>query len=216
MTDSFIPAGTTGKKLQTYENTVGSNVVHSEAVTLTNSSGEEVGVVARPIRTDPTGTTTQPVNVASALPSGTNNIGDVDVLTLPALVAGTALVGAATPGASASVGTATTAFRDPAVTNTAVAIKASAGKLHGYNLYNPNSSLAYVHFYNVAAASVTVGTTTPIRSVALPSTANGTVAVDREFTLGIAFGTAMSVAASTTATGGGAPSTALVVNAEYI
>lgn len=33
------------------------------------------------------------VNVGAALPAGTNNIGDVDVVTLPALVAGTALIG---------------------------------------------------------------------------------------------------------------------------
>lgn len=121
-----------------------------------------------------------------------------------------------TPSASATVGAGLSHFRNAAVSNTAVAIKASAGKLHGYNLYNPNASLVYVHFYNVAAASVTVGTTTPIRSVALPSTANGTIAVEREFSLGIAFSTAISVACSTTATGGTAPGTAVVVNAEYI
>lgn len=152
----------------------------------------------------------------TSIAAGDNNIGNVDVVTLPALPAGTNLIGAVAPGASATVGTGTSHFRNAAVTNTAVAIKASAGKLHGYNLYNPNASLAFVHFYDVAAASVTVGTTTPIRSVALPSTANGTIGIDREITLGVAFATAISVAASTTATGGTAPGTALVVNAEYI
>lgn len=141
---------------------------------------------------------------------------EMQVDVVAALPAGTNLIGAATPGASATVGTALTKFRDPAVTNTAVAIKASAGKLHWYNLYNPNASLAYVHFYNVAAASVTVGTTTPAISIALPSTANGTVAVDSYNGLGLDFSTAISVAASTTATGGIAPSTALVVNAGSI
>jgi hypothetical protein len=37
--------------------------------------------------------TTNGVQINAALPAGTNNIGDVDVLTLPALVAGTAVIG---------------------------------------------------------------------------------------------------------------------------
>lgn len=217
MADSFIPAGTSGKDLQTYLNTVNGRPVHSEAVTPTDSTGAPFSA-SNPQRVDPTGTTTQPVSLASlpTLPAGDNNIGNVDVVTLPALVAGTALIGAAAPGASATVGTALTKFRDPAVTNTAVAIKASAGKLHWYNLYNPNASLAYVHFYNVAAASVTVGTTTPAISIALPSTANGTIALESYNGIGLDFATAISVAASTTATGGVAPGTALMVNAGYI
>lgn len=132
------------------------------------------------------------------------------------LAAGANLIGAATPGASASVGTGKSHFRNSAVSNTAVAIKASAGKLHGYNLYNPNSSLAFVHFYDVAAASVVVGTTTPKRSIALPSTSNGTVGVDRCDEIGIAFATAMSVACTTTVDGSTAPSAGIIVNAEYI
>lgn len=40
-----------------------------------------------------TGTITAVTAITNALPAGTNNIGDVDVLTLPALVAGTANIG---------------------------------------------------------------------------------------------------------------------------
>ena len=39
------------------------------------------------------------------------------------------------------------------------AIKASAGKLKGYYIYNPNAAAAYVNVYNTAQGSVTVGTT---------------------------------------------------------
>lgn len=39
MTDSFIPVSGTDKKLQTYENTVGGELVHSEAVTPTDQTG---------------------------------------------------------------------------------------------------------------------------------------------------------------------------------
>ena len=73
---------------------------------LRNASGSEIGVIGAPVRTDPTGTTAQPVtdnggsltvdgsvSLAAALPAGTNNIGDVDVLTLPALPAGANTIG---------------------------------------------------------------------------------------------------------------------------
>jgi hypothetical protein len=66
-------------------------------INLRNVAGTEIGTAAAPVRTDPTGTTTQPVSdaggsltvdgsvsIGSALPAGTNNIGDVDVLSLPA------------------------------------------------------------------------------------------------------------------------------------
>lgn len=58
---------------------------------LRKNDGTELGTSTDPVRTDPTGTTTQPVSVAAALPAGTNNIGDVGVLTLPnvTLAAGT-------------------------------------------------------------------------------------------------------------------------------
>lgn len=49
---------------------------------LRNATGTEVGTASAPLRVDPTGSTTQPVSL-STLPAGTNNIGDVDVLTLP-------------------------------------------------------------------------------------------------------------------------------------
>ena len=46
-----------------------------------------------PLQLDATGFLKVNVKAMAALPTGTNNIGDVDVLTLPALVAGTALIG---------------------------------------------------------------------------------------------------------------------------
>jgi hypothetical protein len=89
---------------------------------LRSAAGAEVGVVAAPLRTDPTGATAQPVtdnggsltvdgsvSLAAALPAGTNNIGDVDVLTLPSLPAGANTVGSiagittsVTPGTGAT------------------------------------------------------------------------------------------------------------------
>lgn len=62
---------------------------------LRKNDGTELGTVTDPLRVDPTGTTTQPISgtVTANLAAGTNNIGDVDVLTLPALPAGTNNIG---------------------------------------------------------------------------------------------------------------------------
>lgn len=98
-----------------------------------------------------------------------------------------------------------------ALTNSAQVIKASAGKLGGYYMYNPNSSATYVILYNVAAASVTVGTTTPKIVYCIPATA----AANLEMVNGITFDTAMSIAAATTGGGNSAPSTALEVMIYY-
>jgi hypothetical protein len=72
-------------------------------VNLRNVAGTEIGTAGAPVRTDPTGSTTQPVSgtvavssvggtvtvsgtvtIGTALPAGSNNIGDVDVASLPA------------------------------------------------------------------------------------------------------------------------------------
>ena len=96
---------------------------------------------------------------------------------------------------------------------TAQVIKASAGQMYGYYVYNPNSSATFVHFYNVAAASVTVGTTAPLMSITIPATSAANLALP----YGIAFSNAgWSAAATTTAGGNTAPSTGLDVTVFYI
>lgn len=93
-----------------------------------------------------------------------------------------------------------------ALTNSAQAIKASAGQLYGWYIYNPNSSAQFVQLYNTAAASVTVGTTSPLFMLTIPATSAANV----EFTNGITFSNAgWSCAATSTAGGNGAPTSAL-------
>jgi hypothetical protein len=106
---------------------------------------------------------------------------------------------------------ATSGDSSTALTNSAQAIKASAGKLGGWYIYNPNSSAAYVVVYNVASGSVTVGTTAAKWIMAIPATS----AANLEMVNGITFDTAIAVAATTTATGNTAPSTALEANFLY-
>lgn len=124
-----------------------------------------------------------------------------------ALAAGSALVGKVgidqtTPGTTnAVVDTPVTSGGLSIVTGsvgaTATAIKASAGQLYGYHLFNTTAAVAYVQIFNVAAASVTLGTTTPTISIGIPASGGVTVNFDK----GIAFGTAISYACTTTRTG---------------
>jgi hypothetical protein len=106
--------------------------------------------------------------------------------------------GASTFNASSSDGAT-------ALTNSAQAVKASAGNLIGYFIYNPNATAQFVQFFNTASGSVTVGTTNPLFMLTIPPTS----AANLWMLGGIAFGTAISIAATSTAGGNGAPGTAL-------
>lgn len=101
-------------------------------------------------------------------------------------------------------------LRDVDIDNTAQTLKASMGWLSGLHVQNPNAADAWLHFYDLAAGSVTVGTTTPKLSFVVP--ANGAYAEEFDE---IAFETALTYAASTTATGGTDPTTGLVGNLFY-
>jgi hypothetical protein len=147
------------------------------------------------------------VTVSAALPAGTNaigklsansgvDIGDVDVTSLPAITLSD---------------TSCTAFRDAALSNTAVAVKAAGGKVKRYYIFNPDTAVCMLQVYNVAAASVTPGTTTPAMTIPLPA---GAAANDSSIE-GWNFDTAIAVAATTTATGDTACGADLIVNLCY-
>ena len=123
---------------------------------------------------------------------------------------GTPVFVTATPSTTGGWDTfmATSADGSTALTNTAQAIKASAGTFGGYYIYNPNTSAIYVHIYNVASGSVTVGTTNPKNTFCIPASSGANL----EITNGIQYGTAMSCAATTTGGGNTAPATALEAN----
>ncbi len=103
-------------------------------------------------------------------------------------------------------------FRNAALSNTAVAVKAAAGCLYGYHIHNPSAATVYIQFYDVAQGSVTVGTTTPKMTFGIPAGAS----LDAPGVVpGISFGTAITVAATTTAAGSTAPASAAVFNAVF-
>lgn len=96
--------------------------------------------------------------------------------------------------------------------NTAQAVYAGGGSIHYLHIINTNASDAYLQLFDVAAGSVTVGTTTPMQSYLVP----GNGAFERSFgEVGIKFERAITYACTTTATGSGDPSTGLTVNALY-
>lgn len=92
-----------------------------------------------------------------------------------------------------------------ALTNSAQAIKASAGQLYGWLIYNPNDEVSFVNVYNATSGSVTVGTTVPLFHFPVPAGA----AANLSGAHGIAFGTAISASATKTAGSNTAPDTAL-------
>lgn len=112
---------------------------------------------------------------------------------------------------AASTVNSTSSDGGTALTNSAQAIKASAGKLRGYFIYNPNATVAYVQFYNTAQGSVTVGTTNPLFMLAIPPASAANLWMES----GVTFSTAMSWSATSTAGGNGAPSSSLEAVAWY-
>lgn len=106
---------------------------------------------------------------------------------------------------------ATSGDGSTALTNTAQQVKATAGTVGGWYIYNPNSSATYVNFYNATSASVTVGTTNQQMIIVVPATAGANI----EFGNGITFATAISISATTTGGGNTAPASALECNVFY-
>lgn len=99
-----------------------------------------------------------------------------------------------------------TPVRIGSLTNVAQTVVGSARTLDSLHIFNPSAATAYVQIYDTAGA-VIVGTTTPTWSIGIP--AGQAVAMTD---LNLSFANAIKVAATTTATGGSAPATALEAN----
>jgi len=105
-------------------------------------------------------------------------------------------------------------IRKKDLSNTAFAIKGSAGNLLGWSIINPNASAVYVKFYDKVAGSVVVATDEPLLTLMVK--ANDAIyqeanSVQREFT------TAMSMRVTTVLadTDNTAPGTAVQINVKY-
>lgn len=104
---------------------------------------------------------------------------------------------------------------DTSAANAAVAVKASSAVLYELELDNTaNGAASYFKLYNLAAASVVVGTTAPDFIVMVPASVSRTLVIPS----GITFGTALSytgVTAGGTA-GSTSPSSALAIKLVYV
>lgn len=76
-------------------------------------------------------------------------------------------------------------------------VKASAGVVYGVWFSNLATSTRFLKFYNATAASVTVGTTTPVLTLALPGNSSDDVSGVISLAQGVGFSTAICVAATT-------------------
>lgn len=90
-----------------------------------------------------------------------------------------------------SGGPSTSRVKAAASTN-ATSVKASAGQVYGWYLYNNTASAKFLKLYNKASAP-TVGTDTPLFTVGVP--ANGGTNI--EFSMGVPFGTGIAYAITT-------------------
>jgi hypothetical protein len=100
--------------------------------------------------------------------------------------------------------TASTPVLLPALLAAAQAVKAAAGKIVSYEIFNPGAAVAYVQL--IDKASPTVGTDAPKLSIGIKAGDRASGQLDASFL------NAISAAATTTATGSTAPATALVAN----
>lgn len=165
------------------------------------------------------------VDIAS-IAAGDNNIGNVDIVSVPAPLSttggGTEATALRVTVASDSTGvlsvddngssltvdgtvattfaiptTGLTIFRSIDLDESEEEVKATAGAVYGMWFSNLATSTRFLKFYNATAANVTVGTTTPVLTIALPGNASDDISGVFGSTHGIAFGTAITVAATT-------------------
>ncbi len=123
------------------------------------------------------------VTVNAAIAAGTNIIGKFGIdQTTPGSTNGV------TPVPATSGGPTVARIKLAASTN-ATSVKASAGQVYGWYLYNNTASAKFLKFYN-KASSPTVGTDTPLFTVPLPANGGSNV----EYSMGIPFGTGIAYA----------------------
>jgi hypothetical protein len=90
-----------------------------------------------------------------------------------------------------------TIFRSIDLDESEEEVKATAGQVYSMWVSNMATSTRFVKFYNLTAANTTVGSSTPVITIAIPGNASDDVTGFFGGQYGIAFDTAISVAATT-------------------
>ena len=103
---------------------------------------------------------------------------------------------------------------DSSIVGTAQALKTSGGRLAAVEISNPNTVSGFLQIFDLATGDITMGTTAPKLSLAIPKGASATDVgiMDKLWKEGIDFNIAISYAITTTATGSTAMTTAPVGN----
>lgn len=200
--------------------------VHSN---LRNVSGDEIGVLADPLRIDPTGSTAQPASQSgnwsvrcqdgsgNALASSTSApAGTEQALIVRNIPSGTQTVsGTVTASLSGPTSGGASAYKlISAATTNANNIKASAGQVYMITASSTASSPRYVKFYN-KATSPTVGTDVPVYTFMIPNASNSAYGAGTNIpvpAIGLAFSTGISIAI----TGGVADSDTTAISANEV
>ncbi len=103
-------------------------------------------------------------------------------------------------------------FFSPSLSGDVAGIKTEPGRVYGYSLANPNpSGNAFVQFFNAGMSGVSLGTTVPKMSIAVPASGSVNLAFDTP----LVFDTAISVAATKTSNGSGTPYQGITTNIIY-
>lgn len=91
-----------------------------------------------------------------------------------------------------------TVFRSLDMDETEEEVKATPGCLYKLRITNRTTSVRYVKLYNDTAANVTVGTTTPMDTIPIPSNASDYTVLTESFGgIGLTFSVALCIAATT-------------------
>ena len=102
----------------------------------------------------------------------------------------------ATPTPSAQGGLSI--FRSIDLDETEEEVKATAGQVYAVWVTNTATTTRWLKFYNATAANVTVGTTTPVITIGIPGNTSDDISGNFGTAgMGLAFGTAITVAATT-------------------
>lgn len=218
-----------GKNIATYSITEDTITKDIQRVVPSSSAGVELGNSTTPIQVSLANTATnatavkvdnsavtQPVTGSGT--AGTAATGVVTVQGIASMVAlkvdGSAVTQPVSGTVTANVTPTTSGglhFYSGSIGATATSVKSSAGQIYGWYIGNSNTSAIYVQIFNVASGSVTLGTTTPDMSLYIPASGGANVS----FAGGIAMGTAITVACTTTRTGSTAPASTVDLNIFY-
>lgn len=107
-------------------------------------------------------------------------------------------VGASSTNTTRIVPAQTSIFRSIDLDETEEDVKTSAGEVCSVWVTNTSTGTRWVKFYNATAASVTVGTTTPVITIGIPGNSSDDVSGSLATNNGcLAFSTAISAAATT-------------------